>query len=137
MTEADWLSCADPRAMLSFLRDSGRATDRKLRLFAVGCCRRIWHLVRHEDALRCLEVAERFAEGTATDEELRTAEELAMWAGDDASWHSMQQAAAAWAVAAVAHRDARVAAQAAVDEVQRVRADDDMQRDQECLLLRD
>ena len=34
MTEADWLTCDDPREMLEFLR--GRAGERKLRLFAVA-----------------------------------------------------------------------------------------------------
>jgi hypothetical protein len=43
VTEADWLACTDPQKMLDFLR--GRASERKLRLFAVACVRRQWHLL--------------------------------------------------------------------------------------------
>ena len=37
MTEQDWQCCTDPTPLLVFLR--GRASKRKLRLFAVACCR--------------------------------------------------------------------------------------------------
>jgi hypothetical protein len=43
MTEAEWLASADPRPMLDLLR--GRAEGRKLRLFAVACCRRVMPLL--------------------------------------------------------------------------------------------
>jgi hypothetical protein len=84
MTEHDWLVCTDARPMLQHLR--GRATDRKLRLFAVACCRRVWHLLPHEATRRATEVVERFADGLASAEELeaacRAADQVADGAGN-------------------------------------------------------
>ena len=56
MTEAEWLACAGPTPMLEFLR--GKVSDRKLRLFAVACCRCLRDLLWDaalEDAIRVAE----------------------------------------------------------------------------------
>lgn len=70
MTEAEWLGSGDPEVMLDFVR--GRVSDRKLRLFACGCCRRIWNLwdVRARNAV---EAAEQFADGLADRKKLDAA----------------------------------------------------------------
>jgi hypothetical protein len=60
MTEAEWLACTDPEPMLEFLRS--RVTERKARLFACACCRRIWHLLDGWSQ-NAIEIAERFVDG--------------------------------------------------------------------------
>lgn len=39
MTEAEWLACSDHAPILEFL--GGKASDRKMRLFACGFCRQL------------------------------------------------------------------------------------------------
>src|SRR5258708_14046181 len=73
MTETTWLEIFDPRKMLEFLPRTGRLTDRKLRLFAVTCCRHIAHLIPDERSCRAVEVAEMYADGQATQDALDVA----------------------------------------------------------------
>jgi hypothetical protein len=60
MTEAEWLACGDPTPMLEFLR--GKASDRKLRLFAVACCRTIAPQVKADGFHRLMDIAEQCAD---------------------------------------------------------------------------
>ena len=68
MTEQEWLACTDPQKMLEFLR--GKASDRKLRLFACACCRRVWNLVTDKYSRKALTIAERYADGEVSQEKL-------------------------------------------------------------------
>jgi hypothetical protein len=122
MTEAEWVASDEPIQMLEFLHGPvttevremyGRPlqfesyphrkdTDRKLRLFSVGCCRRLLHLLDDEhctniveasERLGCtsflpdppqldscckaVDLAERYADEATTYEELRQAAEVA------------------------------------------------------------
>ncbi len=58
MTEAQWNESTEPQKMLLALRASGKASDRKLRLFAVACCRRIWHLLPDQNCREAVQAAE-------------------------------------------------------------------------------
>ena len=67
MTEAEWLACEEPTSMLESLRD--KASSRKLRLFACACCRDHRPETPDLNFLQAYLVAERFADGQATEEE--------------------------------------------------------------------
>jgi hypothetical protein len=69
MTEAEWLVCEKSRAMLLHL---GEASDRKLRLFAVRCWRRVWPLLSNPLDRAAVELAEGFIEGTESPEAMDT-----------------------------------------------------------------
>jgi hypothetical protein len=69
MTEEVWVICRNPAAMLRFLRTNWAASDRKMRLFAVACCGRIAGLLDDPRSCAALQVAERYADGAATEEQ--------------------------------------------------------------------
>ena len=99
MTEHEWHAATEPEPMLAFLR--GRASARKLRLFACACCRRHAHLLVPE-TLAALEVAERFADGSVPTPERKRAREEALhagWCPDPATAHRRGPAKACVAAA--------------------------------------
>src|SRR5262245_48530193 len=64
MTEAEWLECTGPQKTLDFLQ--GKTGDRKLRLFAVACCRRTGLGFRMDTLYQdAVELAERHADGSS------------------------------------------------------------------------
>ena len=73
--------------------------DREWRLFAVWCARQVQHLMSDQRSIDALDVAERYAHGEATDEQLDAARAAARDAAWDA-WDAAEPApwAAAWAV---------------------------------------
>ncbi len=68
MTESDWLSASDPHPMILFLPHIG--LDRKYRLFACACARRVWHLCENDLPRQVLELGERLADALVSSEEL-------------------------------------------------------------------
>jgi hypothetical protein len=77
MTEQEWLECVKPKPMLKYI--SHKTSDRKLRLFAAACCRGISHLL-YPSSQQVLKLAEQFADGLVTKDQLRmTRETLREW----------------------------------------------------------
>jgi hypothetical protein len=68
MTEAEWLECDKPERMLTYLR--GRASERKLRLFAVAAARLASRWFVHAFHGVVLDVGEQVAEGVYGSEAL-------------------------------------------------------------------
>ncbi len=113
----------DPISLVSILESNGiedtlwclRVNDaewaRDSRLFAVWCARQVQHLMNDERSINALDVAEKFANGEATQDDLAAAWDAAR----DAAW------VVAWVVAWDAARDAaRVVARAAARDAARV-----------------
>jgi hypothetical protein len=70
ITESEWLAEGEPGHLTEAVVARGWVSDRKLRLWACACCRRIWYLLVDERSRIAVEVAERFADGEATKAEL-------------------------------------------------------------------
>jgi len=112
VTEQQWrAACASPEAMLHLL--TARASPRKLRLYAVGCCRRIWHLFTDERCRHAVEVAQRHADGRVGDGDLQAAGQVVasvarVWggAGDHLPHAAQVVAGAAQAAASASSWDA-------------------------------
>ena len=110
MTEEEWLTCTDPKPMLEFLR--GKASDRKLRLFAVSAVRRL--ALGDERIAQVIQTSELYADGEAKWIELSDARKLMKVVFKEAMQHRNTIGFGAWVVQmveATAHPSAKVAAQ--------------------------
>lgn len=80
MTESDWNACTTLAPMWDFI--SSKASERKLRLFACACCRRVWHVMTDARHRRAVEAAERLADDPSTEADLASAMQpvIDLWA---------------------------------------------------------
>lgn len=114
---------AKPEWLIWVATRPGVLTDKELRLFAVWSARQVQHLMKDQRSIDALDVAERYVNGLATNDELAAAgaaaeaaaraaaagaADAAAWAADAAAWAA---GAAVWAAGAV--RAVRAAARAA------------------------
>lgn len=75
MTEQEWLHCDNPLRLLAFL--NGKASERNLRLFVVGCFRR-WRDKMSPEGQTLLALTERLADGLLSEEEADDVHERAV-----------------------------------------------------------
>src|SRR5262245_37467834 len=97
MNEHAWLNESEPDGMLRLL--GARAGDRKLRLFACACLRELWDRTNSLAFRRAVYMAERFADGQASREEVRSAFILAWpdhWEGIRTASAAVANAPDAW-----------------------------------------
>jgi hypothetical protein len=59
--------------MLTHLRDSGKLTERKARLFAVACSHIVWPFMTDERSRQAVEIGEQFADGLVGQKALKAA----------------------------------------------------------------
>jgi len=71
VTEEVWMKATDPNPMLNFLRD--KASERKFRLFAIACCRRVLEHWTDPRSKAVIEVTEEFVEGKVGERDLAQA----------------------------------------------------------------
>jgi hypothetical protein len=124
MTESDWLRAHEPQAMLEWLRTSAKPSDRRLRLFACACVRRVWHLLTDERSRKAVEAAERYADDDSQDNALSRARGdarkaanavMILWnRGGDVLWQYRQACAATATTSTDAYRAALEACEAAL-----------------------
>jgi hypothetical protein len=68
MTEQKWLAAPRPGALLSLLRGKSAPSDRKSRLFAVACCRRVADHIPDITLVEVMDGCERLAEHLDADD---------------------------------------------------------------------
>lgn len=71
MTEAEWLDKPQPFALIEFFRS--RVSERRRRLLACACCRRVWDLLGQDSIRHSIELAESYADGAIRAAELHAA----------------------------------------------------------------
>jgi hypothetical protein len=68
MTEAEWLTCAEPFELLDSVEEAGAA--RKTRLFADACCRRIARFLAAAPSRNAIDVSDLYADDSASEGQL-------------------------------------------------------------------
>jgi hypothetical protein len=86
--------------------------DREIRLYSVWCARQVQHLMTDKRSIDALDVAEKYANGLASKEELDLAR-ISAWDAEKEAWAAGKKASSWAAAAAVPWPDASVSARSA------------------------
>jgi hypothetical protein len=89
VTEVEWFAAQQPLHLLEYLQ--GKTSERKFRLFACICARRIWEVAedcRGREVHAHVALTEAFADGNATLREMETARENGDWGVGEYSTYS-------------------------------------------------
>src|SRR4051794_23792923 len=108
MTEAEWQACEDAKEMLLWLWLGERPGERKERLLACACCRRVWHLLADPRSRSAVKEAELCAEGQPWGERMAAVYHEAVNAVYDAeaAAHAATRKSGGWSQAYFAARAA-------------------------------
>jgi hypothetical protein len=68
VTEKQWAASTNPIRLLKCL--AGKMSARKQRLLCVACCHRVWSLLVHKQCRKAVGMAERYADGKVTEDDL-------------------------------------------------------------------
>jgi hypothetical protein len=132
VTEQEWLNCRNFQRMFGALWD--KDSERKLRLFAVACCRRTRNPLRSKRTRRLLELSEQFADGRASKEALSSVKEE--WC-DSLDKQAIQPWQMSLAVATIADLPPRNVAWGAAFHAALAAANPEREKEKQCDLLRD
>jgi hypothetical protein len=92
LDDKQWPDCSDSQRMLSWVRHNVRVTERRLRLFAAGCCGQFGLLRWAADQAAAVERFEQYAEGVLQKDILsRELGNVDLWASD--AWEAATVAA--------------------------------------------
>jgi hypothetical protein len=99
VTESEWLTSTRLKSLTDYLLREKVVSQRKLRLYAVACCRCVEHLLEPVELRKALDAAERFAEGKIKSATL-TSWLRKVWAalGDDSPLGTTAASSAAGAI---------------------------------------
>src|SRR4051794_36496790 len=78
MPDRTWYTQTEPHCLLASLAGWGGSSDRRDRLFVCALARQLWDRLDHEAVRRAVEVAERFADGQVTPEEMSRVHKTAL-----------------------------------------------------------